>query len=25
VSEAPAIRVLLVEDDEDVRISTTQV
>jgi two-component system C4-dicarboxylate transport response regulator DctD len=25
VSEAPAIRVMLVEDDEDVRVSTTQV
>lgn len=25
MSEAPAIRVLLVEDDEDVRLSTTQV
>lgn len=25
MSEAPAVRVLLVEDDEDVRASTTQV
>ena len=25
MSEAPAIRVMLIEDDEDVRVSTTQV